>query len=265
MSTVIRFKRKNTTGSAGITLLPGEPFFNVKDKKFYIGNDEGKPQDIAGIKINNDAAADTVDFTIGTDQYQKTINNVANVSKTVGGRNIDDIFETDSPVVKKSSVANDVTNMSLSKSEGATVKLTWGDGSNQHEESFTVNAGSISGTISNAANVTERINGQKISDIFATDGKKVKNAESADSATKLTSSNGSELQPVYFQDGKPVNTRYKLDYATDSKPGIIMLGTVTTGNQLSLLKSTDGEGYVDVTEINNRIKTCEESLTWRTF
>lgn len=265
MSTVIRFKRKNTTGSDGIKLLPGEPFFNVKDKKFYIGNDDGKPQDIAGIKINNDAAADTVDFTIGTDRYQKTINNVANVSKTVGGRNIDDIFETDSPVVKKSSVANDVTNMSLSKSKGATVKLTWGDGSNQHEESFTVNAESISGTISNAANVTERINGQKISDIFATDGKKVKNAESADSATKLASSNGGKLQPVYFQDGKPVNTEYKLDYATDSEPGIIKLGTAKTGNQLSLLKSTSDEGYVDVTEINNRIKTCEESLTWGTF
>ena len=265
MSTVIRFKRKNTTGSDGITLLPGEPFFNVKDRKFYIGNDDGTPQDIAGIKINNDAAADTVNFTIGNDQYQKTINNVANVSKTVGGRNIDDIFETDSPVVKKSSVANDVTNMSLSKSEGATVKLTWGDGSNQHEQSFTVNAGSISGTISSAANVTEKINGQKISDIFATDGKKVKNAESADSATKLASSNGGELQPVYFQEGKPVNTRYKLDYATDSEPGIIMLGTVKTGNQLSLLKSTDGEGYVDVTEINNKIIKCEESLTWGTF
>ena len=93
MSTIIRFKRKLSEGNEGITLLPGEPFFNVKDKKFYIGNDNGTPQDVAGIKINTDAAADTVDFYVGVDRYQKTINNVSNVSETVGNRKIEEIFE----------------------------------------------------------------------------------------------------------------------------------------------------------------------------
>lgn len=265
MSTIIRFKRKNTTGNDKVKLLPGEPFFNVKDKHFYIGNDDGTLQNVAGIKINTDATDDTVDFHVGVDQYQKTINNVANVSKTVGNRKIEEIFEKDSPVVKKASVANDVTNLSLSESKEATIKLTWGDKSDPHYTSFTVNAGNISGTISNAANVTETINGKKISDIFASDGKKVKNAVSADSATMLSSDGGGALQPVYFQNGKPVKTDYKLDYATDSEPGIIKLGTAKTGNQLSLLKSTSDEGYVDVTEINNRINNCEESLTWGTF
>ena len=116
MSTVIRFKRKNTTGSDGIKLLPGEPFFNVKDKKFYIGNDDGKPQDIAGIKINNDAAADTVDFTIGTDQYQKTINNVANVTmvaKYLGHAKIEETLNTYSHIFqnKLDDVVNTINNL----------------------------------------------------------------------------------------------------------------------------------------------------------
>lgn len=272
MSTIIRFKRKNTTGNDKVKLLPGEPFFNVKDKHFYIGNDDGTLQDVAGIKINTAAADNVVDFNVGIDHYQKTINNVANVSKTVGNRKIEEIFETNSSVVKKASVANDVTNLSLSESEGATIRLTWGDKSDPHYTYFTVNAGNISGTISNAANVTSTINGNKISDIFASDGKKVKNAVSADSAAKLSSSAGGALQPVYFKDGKPVKTDYKLDYATDSEPGIIKLGTTKEGNQLSLMKSTSGEGYVDVTKINTniskidtRVKTCEDSLTWGTF
>lgn len=271
MSTIIRFKRKLSKGNDGITLLPGEPFFNLNDNHFYIGNKNGKLQDVAGIQINNNAADDTVDFHVGVDHYQKTINNVANVSETVGGRSIDEIFEKDSPVVTKAATANDVTNLSLSQSDKATIKLTWGE-SNQHSASFTVNAGDISGTISNAANVTATINGTKISDIFASDGKKVNNAVSADSATKLSSSAGGVLQPVYFKEGKPVQTTYKLDYATDSEPGIIKLGTNTKGNQLSLLKSTSNEGYVDVTDINTnisnidtRVKNCETLLTWRTF
>ncbi len=260
MSTIIRFKRKLSEGNEGIKLLPGEPFFNLNDKHFYIGNDDGSLQNVAGIQINNNAAADTVDFHVGVDHYQKTINNVANVSKTVGGRNIDEIFETNSTVVKEASTVSDVKNLSLSSSKDATIRLTWGDARNPHSTAFTVNAGSISGIISSAKDVTSTINGTNISDIFSSDGKKVKNAASADSATKLATSAGDDLTPVYFNEGKPVKTRYSLDYATDSTPGIIKLGTSKTGNQLSLLKSTSNEGYVDVTQINTNISSNKSAI-----
>lgn len=275
MSTIIRFKRKLSKGNDGITLLPGEPFFNTVNKHFYVGNADGTLQDVAGIKINNDAADDTVEFNIGEDLYKKTINNVDNVSKTVGGRSIDEIFEKDSPVVKTSSVSNcahDVTNLSLKTSEGATVRLTWGTKDAPHFEEFTVKAGSISGVIDQAKNVTTTINSKNISDIFDTDGV---TAKKATTATKLSSTSvGSVKHPVYFNnEGKPVQTTYSLDVATDKDYGLIKLGNSTTGNQRSVMKANDdGDAYVDVTDINTnisnidtRVKNCETLLTWETF
>lgn len=276
MSTIIRFKRKLTAGSEGIKLLPGEPFFNIKDKHFYIGNDDGTLQDVAGIKINKDAAADTVDFHVGVDQYQKTINNVANVSKTVGNRKIEEIFEKDSPVVKTSSIskcAHDVTNLSLKNSSKATIRLTWGPADNTHTEEFTVNAGSISGVIKQAEDVTKTINNKNITDIFETDGVTVKKATTA-TKLSLTTNVGSDKHPVYFNsEGKPTKTTYSLDVATDKDYGLIKLGSSTTGNHRSVMKATDdGDAYVDVTDINTnidkidtRVTTCETLLTWGTF
>ena len=273
MSTIIRFKRKLSGGNGEIKLLPGEPFFNLTDKHFYIGNEDGTLQDVAGIKINS-VADDVVDFNVGIDHYQKTINNVANVSETVGNRKIDEIFEPNSPIVKTSSVSNrahDVTNLSLKNSDGATVKLTWGTADNPHEDSFTVNAGSISGVIKQAEDVTTTINNKKISDIFETDGV---TAKKATTATKLSSTNvGSAKHPVYFNNyGKPAQTTYSLDVATDKDYGLIKLGSSTTGNQRSVMKADDGDAYVDVTDLaadtksnKEKITACEKLLTWETF
>lgn len=209
MSTVIRFKRKNTTGSDGITLLPGEPFFNVKDKKFYIGNSNGTPDDITKITSESDAS-NIVSFHIGSDsnnKYEKIINNVENVTGKINGKNISSIFESDGTTVKSST-----------------------------------------------------------------------------SSKKLTTSAGSATQPIYFKEGVPVATEFELktsvpahavftdttyNYATQTSPGLVTIGPFETEdeNSLALLKS-DSEpntAYVDVTKINNRIKTCEESLTWGTF
>lgn len=264
MSTVIRFKRKNTTGSNGITLLPGEPFFNVKDKKFYIGNDEGKPQDIAGIKINNDAADDTVDFTIGTDQYQKTINNVAHS------------FESEK-LTSKSVGSTEVPVYFTSEGKPAACELPKADSSNYG----LVKLGYVKPATetSNYRPVVKDTNGR----LYVHIAGEIEGV--ATSAEKLTTTAvGSATQPVYFNNGVPVATTYmlnetvpknavftdtKYNYATQTSPGLVTIGPFDTEdeNSLALLKS-DSEphtAYVDVTKINNRIKTCEESLTWGTF
>ncbi len=179
MSTIIRFKRRLTEGSEGIKLLPGEPFFNVKDKKFYVGDENGTPYDIVEIKNNNSGENSTISFTVGNHQYNKTINNVAHSTE----------------------------------------------------------------------------------------------------AEKLTSTNiGNSETPVYFVDGVPTPCGYTIaasvpstakftdttyTYATNLEPGLIKLGKEsddksTLQDHLPLLKSTEGEGYIDVTKIN-------KSITWETF
>ena len=266
MSTVIRFKRKNTTGSNGITLLPGEPFFNVKDKKFYIGNEEGKPQDIAGIKINNDAADDTVDFTIGTDQYQKTINNVAHSVES-------------EKLTSKSVGSTDVPVYFTSEGKPAACELPEADSSKYG----LVKLGYVKPETEtrNYQPVVKDTNG-RLYVYIAGDIEGV--ATSAEKLKLTTTAVGSATQPVYFNNGVPEPTTYMLNktvpedavftdttynYATQTTPGLVTIGPFDTEdeNSLALLKSDSAlnTAYVDVTKINNRIKRCEESLTWGTF
>lgn len=40
MATLIRFKRKKSTSNNGVTLKPGEPYYNTYDKRLYVGNDD---------------------------------------------------------------------------------------------------------------------------------------------------------------------------------------------------------------------------------
>ena len=264
MSTVIRFKRKNTTGSDGITLLPGEPFFNVKDKKFYIGNDEGKLQDIAGIKINNDAAADVVDFNVGVDHYQKTINNVAHsveseklTSKSVGSTDVPVYFTSEGKPAACELPKADSSKYGL-------VKLGYVKPATETSNYQPVEKDTTSGCL--YVHIRGSVDGV------------------ATSAEKLTTNAGSATQPVYFNNGVPEATTYMLNktvpkdavftdttynYATQTSPGLVTIGPFDTEdeNSLALLKSDSAPNtaYVDVTKINNRIKTCEESLTWGTF
>lgn len=82
MSTVIRFKRKKSGGNTGVDLLPGEPYFNLNDKHFYICEQDGSFPDkhIAEVTtVTKDVSDATVKFYVGgdtTNLYEKTINNV---------------------------------------------------------------------------------------------------------------------------------------------------------------------------------------------
>lgn len=102
MATLIRLKRKVSSGNNGITLKRGEPYYNISDKHLYVGNEndeqltnerkhitqitsvEGK--ELSSIPGENDEifikdkdpweGKDTVEFYIGEDtnnSYKKVI------------------------------------------------------------------------------------------------------------------------------------------------------------------------------------------------
>lgn len=97
MATLIRVKRKKSTGNASVKLQGGEPYYNLVEKKLYIGDStasdvpaemaEGKkhiaqitdvnPHEPSSAVTAGDA---TVNFTVGeatNNAYSKTVNNVA--------------------------------------------------------------------------------------------------------------------------------------------------------------------------------------------
>ena len=44
MATLIRLKRKKSSGNAGIVLAAGEAYYNTADKRLYIGNTDGEEE-----------------------------------------------------------------------------------------------------------------------------------------------------------------------------------------------------------------------------
>ena len=194
MSTVIRFKRKKLSEGtnnieANVKLFPGEPLYNLNDNHFYIGNSNGTPDDITKI-TSNSAASNVVSFHIGSDtnnKYEKTINDVENVTTKINGKNITDIFEDD----------------------GTTVK-------------------------------------------------------SSISSEKLTTNAGSATQPVYFANGKPVACDNSIDKATTTKLGLVKIGyekpVGESKNYQPVLMSNDGKLYVEVTgEISGTITNAKDA------
>lgn len=248
MATLIKLRRKKSSGNNGVTLAAGEAYYNLADKHLFVGNSENEEvtskKHIAQI-TPIEKGSNTIAFQIGEDSsnlYEKTIDagtlsgsienakNASNVTASIGGVAISTLFNVSNgkPISIKNATtatkatyasdsttqtigerftavnsaitditngtttvknatnaanatnADDLTNLSLSKSKGATITLSWGT---NKSSSFTVTASSISGTMDNAANVTSSINGNAISDIFETNGKTVKNATNA---TKLT-------------------------------------------------------------------------------
>lgn len=112
MATLIRLKRKKSTGNSGIILASGEPYYNLIDKRLYIGNTNGEnissssKKHIAEI-TPIEAGATTVKFQIGEDEnniYEKkitadaiegTISNATdaiNVTSTISGTAISALF-----------------------------------------------------------------------------------------------------------------------------------------------------------------------------
>ena len=94
MATLIRLKRKVSSGNNGITLKRGEPYYNISDKHLYVGNENDEKltnerkhitqiTSVEGIgesgpDLNNDPweGKDTVEFYIGEDTnncYKKVI------------------------------------------------------------------------------------------------------------------------------------------------------------------------------------------------
>lgn len=230
MSTIIRFKRKLSKGNDGITLLPGEPFFNTVNKHFYVGNADGTLQDVAGIKINNDAADDTVEFNIGEDLYKKTINNVDNVSKTVGGRSIDEIFEKDSPVVKTSSVSNCA-----------------------HDVTTTINSKNISdifdtdGVTAKKATTATKLSSTSVGSVkhpvyFNNEGKPVQTTYSLDVATDK------DYGLIKLGNSTTGNQRSVMK-ANDDGDAYVDVTDINT----------------NISNIDTRVKNCETLLTWETF
>lgn len=262
MSTIIRFKRKLTEGSERIKLLPGEPFFNVHDKKFYMGNEDGTLQDIAGIKINT-AEDNVVDFNVGVAQYKKTINNVAH--------------STEAEKLTSTNIGNSETPVYFA-ADGKPAACKLPEASNDKFGLVKLGYEKPATETNNYRPVRKDTNGRLYVHIAGT----IEGV--ATSADKLTTSAGSATQPIYFKEGVPTLCGYTIeksvpkdatftdttyDYATQTSPGLVTIGPFETDdeNSLALLKSnsTPNTAYVDITKVNNRIKNCEESLTWGTF
>lgn len=103
MATLIRLKRKVSSGNNGITLKRGEPYYNVSDQRFYIGNEDGEKLDENSIDIAKIQSiekvlhptqlkkepwgeSDTVSFQVGGNSeniYEKRISYVENSYRSV--------------------------------------------------------------------------------------------------------------------------------------------------------------------------------------
>lgn len=116
MATLIRLKRKKSSGNAGIVLAAGEAYYNTADKRLYIGNTDG--EDVSSdskkhiVQITPiEAGATTVKFQLGEDEsnvYEKKITadaiegtissakDATNVTSTIAGTAISSLFNMSS-------------------------------------------------------------------------------------------------------------------------------------------------------------------------
>ena len=129
MATLIRLKRKKSSGNAGIVLASGEAYYNTADKRLYIGNTDG--EDVSSdskkhiVQITPiEVGAATIKFQLGEDEsnvYEKkitaddmegTISNAkdaTNVTSTIAGTAISSLFNMSSnkPTKAKSAASAD--------------------------------------------------------------------------------------------------------------------------------------------------------------
>lgn len=87
MATTIRVKRRTKEGNDDVKLYGGEPYYNLHDKKLYIGNStsDNTPEELSDEKhiaqiTRLDTEDDDVVFSVGgasDNQYKKTVNNVS--------------------------------------------------------------------------------------------------------------------------------------------------------------------------------------------
>lgn len=125
MATLIRLKRKKSSGNTGIVLAAGEAYYNTADKRLYIGNTDGEDASSASKKhiaqiTPIDAGETTVKFQLGEDEnnvYEKTIRadaiegtissakDAVNVSSTIAGTAIGSLFTMSSNKPQKAKKA----------------------------------------------------------------------------------------------------------------------------------------------------------------
>lgn len=111
MSTLIQLKRKKSTGNANISLLAGEPYYNLTDKKLYIGdsttssNIPTTKKHVAQITKLTAADSASIKFQVGEDPnniYETTITaedltgtiaSAKNVTESLAGVGLSTLFE----------------------------------------------------------------------------------------------------------------------------------------------------------------------------
>lgn len=118
---LFRIKRKKSTGNNNVKLLAGEPYYNLADKRLYVGDSDNQSlsqkKHVAQITNLDSAANGKIKFQIGEDptnvyekELQLTITGVqeaaANVTTSINGVNISEIFESDGKKVKNATYAD---------------------------------------------------------------------------------------------------------------------------------------------------------------
>lgn len=142
MATLIRLKRKKSSGNAGIVLAAGEAYYNTADKRLYIGNTDGEDASSASKKhiaqiTPIDAGETTVKFQLGEDEnnvYEKTIRadaiegtissakDATNVTSTIAGTAISTLFSMTSnkpTKAKKAAEADSATKATYASDDSA--------------------------------------------------------------------------------------------------------------------------------------------------
>ena len=114
MSTLIQLKRKASTGNGNVSLLVGEPYYNLTDKKLYIGDSTtssdipASKKHVAQITALTPANSASIKFQVGENPnniYERTITaedltgtiaSAANVTTSIGGVGLSTLFEMSS-------------------------------------------------------------------------------------------------------------------------------------------------------------------------
>lgn len=183
MATLIKLKRRTSAGNSGVILQAGEAYYNTVDKKLYIGNTDGDDvsaetkKHIAQI-TNLSTQDDQVVFTVGehpdNNKFTKTINNVAdakNLTDTIDGENLENIFRYVDSKPHFALHSDDLTNLDFTHDSSGTLsklKVAWGETSGNIKE-VELTGLKLSGTISDATNLTTNISGKSLRDIFRYD------------------------------------------------------------------------------------------------
>lgn len=187
-----------------------------------------------------------------------TITKIINGTTTVGK-------STRSTNSTNAEIADTLTNLSLSSSSEATIRLTWGP-KNEHNTSFTVSGESIGGTVTSAENVTKTINGNKIEDIFS--GTVAKKASQLNTARNLTtkldstssgSFNGTSDVTIGVSGTLPITNGGT--GATTAAQVLTNLGINATATELNYLEDATGNIQGQLNEKQSKITGAATSIT----